>query len=360
MNFITGLWNTIVKSVADPRSILGILDTVAVILLIYVVTRVVIRIIRKLLTRRVRPLESLPDTDPKKQRAKTMVPLIENIVGYTLYGLAAVLILQELGVDITAILAGAGVMGLAIGFGAQSLVKDLISGFFLLFDGLVAVGDVITIDSHTGLVERIGIRNTQIRKFSGELRTIPNGDLSNFGNYSRGFMRAIVPVGVAYEADIEDAMAVFRKIAGDFTEQNAEIVISEENNPTVQGVMNFNASDVEIRVVVKVVPGSQWQAERDLRRMIKRYFDDRNVEIPFPRQVVYVREEPAWDNVIDTAGTPEEFAKPEEDPGQEKFDEFGVSKENLGRVHQELLRFGKAVKDVSRRFQGKNPPEDPQ
>jgi len=356
MNIFSRLWNAILESVAEPQSILKVLDTLGAILLIYLVARLLIKIIQKVLARRVKPLESLPDTDPKKQRAKTMVPLIENIVSYSLYGLAAVLVLQELGVDITAILAGAGVVGLAIGFGAQSLVKDLISGFFLLFDGLVAVGDVITIDAHTGLVERIGIRNTQIRKFSGELRTIPNGDLSNFGNFNRGFMRTIVPVGIAYEANIEDAMAVLRKIAQDFADQNSEIVIPEENNPAVQGVMNFNASDVEVRIVVKVIPGSQWQAERDLRRMIKRYFDERNVEIPFPRHVVYVRENPAWDNVIDTADTPPDFTKIADDPSQDKFEEFGAREENLGRVHQEIRRLGKVVKKVSRRIQGKNPP----
>jgi len=357
MNILTKIWDQLVAIVTDPSVILGVLDSLVVILLIFLATRIIYKIAQKVLVSRVRPLESLPDNDPKKQRAKTMVPLLENIISYTLYGMAAVIALQEIGVEITAILAGAGVVGLAIGFGAQSLVKDLISGFFLLFDGLVAVGDIITIDTHTGLVERIGIRNTQIRKFSGELRTIPNGDLLNFGNLSRGFMRAIVPVNVAYEANIEDAMAVLRRIAQDYAEKNRNIVLDEEDNPTVQGVMNFNSSDVEVRIVVKVIPGNQWQAERDLRRMIKAYFDDRNVEIPFPRHVVYVRDESEWDNAIDTVDTPEEYKKTE-DPLGEKFSEFGVAEEKLGLVHQEIRRLQKFVRRASRQNKPKRSGEE--
>lgn len=347
------LWQKGVDYFTQPERIIGWLDTLLEIFIILLVARIAIRLMQKIMKSRLDPLESLPDTDPKKQRAKTMLPLLENVVSYVIYGFAGVLAIQQLGVDITAILAGAGVVGLAIGFGAQSLVKDLISGFFLLFDGLVAVGDVITMDAHTGLVEKIGIRNTQIRKFSGELRTIPNGDLTSFGNFNRGFMRAIVPVGIAYEANIEDAMAVLRKIAQDYADQHQDIVLED---PMIQGVMNFNASDVEVRVVLKVVPGNQWQAERDLRRMIKAYFDDRNVEIPFPRHIVYVRDENEWDNTIDVTDTPPE--KVDELPTLDKFGEFGVEQENLGKVHEEYNRLKKSVKTWSQKLKGESSSEE--
>jgi len=344
---VQNLWKRAVDYFTQPERIFGWLDTLLEIFIILLVARIAIRLMQKIMKSRLEPLESLPDTDPKKQRAKTMLPLLENIVSYIIYGFAGVLAIQQLGVDITAILAGAGVVGLAIGFGAQSLVKDLISGFFLLFDGLIGVGDVITMEPHTGLVEKIGIRNTQIRKFSGELRTIPNGDLTSFGNFNRGFMRAIVPVGVAYEANIEDAMAVLRKIALDYAEQHQDIVLEE---PMVQGVMNFNASDIEVRVVIKVVPGNQWQVERDLRRMIKAYFDDRNVEIPFPRHVVYVRDENEWDNTIDASATPPETLG--EQAELDKFGEFGVEEENLGKVHEEYRRLKKSMQNWSQRLRG--------
>ncbi|MCF7805496.1 MAG: mechanosensitive ion channel family protein [Candidatus Marinimicrobia bacterium] len=347
------LWNNIVQYFSEPDRVIGWLDTLLEVIVILVVARVGLKIVHKILERRLKPLESLPDTDPKKQRSKTMLPLLENIISYVIYGLAGVLAIQQLGVDITAILAGAGVVGLAIGFGAQSLVKDLISGFFLLFDGLVGVGDIITMEPHTGLVEKIGIRNTQIRKFNGELRTIPNGDLTSFGNLNRGFMRAIVRVGVAYEANIEDAMAVLRKIAQDYAGKHQDIVMEE---PMVQGVMSFNASDVEVRIVIKVVPGNQWQAERDLRRMIKAYFDDRNVEIPFPRHVVYLRNESEWDNTVDTTDTPEE--KVEELPDPDKFGEFGVDEEDIGKVYQEIRKFRKQFSGLSKKFRREQSSEE--
>lgn len=320
-------------------------NTVVTIVIILVVARISIRLLKRVLENRIQPLESLPDSDPKKQRAKTLLPLLENIVAYVVYGLAIVMAIQELGVNVAAIIAGAGVAGLAIGFGAQSLVKDLISGFFLLFDGLIAVGDLITIDTHTGWVEKIGIRNTQLRKFNGELRTIPNGDLQNFGNMSRGFVRAIVPVGVAYEANIEDAMAVLRKIAVDYAETHQEIVLEE---PQVQGIQNFNSSDVEVRVVVKIVPGNQWNVERDIRRAIKAYFDDRNVEIPFPRHVVYVRDEPDWNNTIDTSDTPEEKIPDIEDLAGKG--DLSRDEETLGLVQNEVRRLQRRIEWLSGKF----------
>lgn len=350
MQILNKVWEYIDTRVLTPEALMHIGEVILEVIIIFVLAKIAMKVVKKILERQLRPMESLADTDPKKQRAKTLLPLLENIVSYVLYGLAAVLAIQRLGVDITAILAGAGVVGLAIGFGAQTLVKDLISGFFILFDGLIAVGDVITIDTHTGLVEKIGIRNTQIRKFTGELRTIPNGDLNSFGNYNRGFMRTIVKIGIAYEANIEDAMAVLRKIAADWAEEHQAIVMED---PQVQGVMNFNSSDVEVRIVVKVIPGNQWQAERDIKRKLKAYFDDRNVEIPFPRHVVYLREDKEWSNIIDTADTPEE-PKPE-DKMHGKFDEFGVDKYNIGLVHQEVRRIHKAFKRFSGKFKNDNP-----
>ncbi len=356
MKILNGVWEYLNTKILTTESLMHIVEILLEIAVIFILAKILMKITKKILQRQLRPMDSLPDTDPKKQRAKTLLPLMENVISYLLYGLAAVLSIQRLGIDITAILAGAGVAGLAIGFGAQTLVKDLISGFFILFDGLIAVGDVITIESHTGLVEKIGIRNTQIRKFTGELRTIPNGDLNSFGNFNRGFMRAIVPIGIAYEANVEDAMAVLRKIALDWAADHQDIILEE---PQIQGVMNFNASDVEVRIVVKVIPGNQWQAERDIKRMLKAYFDDRNVEIPFPRHVVYLREEREWSNDIDITDTPEE-PKPEDTPA-DKFEEFGVDERNLGLVHQEVRRIHKAFKRISKKLKNDEPsnPDSP-
>jgi len=150
MNFFGDFWTTLLDYISQPGRILEWVNTFVTMVIILLVARISVRLLKRVMENRIQPLESLPDNDPKKQRAKTLLPLLENIVSYLVYGLAIVLVIQELGVNVAAIIAGAGIAGLAIGFGAQSLVKDLISGFFLLFDGLIAVGDLITIDAHTG------------------------------------------------------------------------------------------------------------------------------------------------------------------------------------------------------------------
>ena len=224
----------------------------------------------------------------KIQRANTLVPLLQNISRYVIYFIASAMALKKFGVDTTAIIASAGVVGLAVGFGAQSFVKDVISGAFIFFEGTVSVGDTISIGEHSGAVEAINLRNIHLRKYSGELRIIPNGEVSNFGNLNKGFMRAIVEVGVAYEQDVEKGMKVLEKIADKWVEDNKDIVLE---SPVVQGINSLGSSDVVLRVAIKVKTTTQWGAERELKRRIKNEFDKKGIEIPFPRQVIYLRKE---------------------------------------------------------------------
>jgi small conductance mechanosensitive channel len=198
------------------------------------------------------------------------------------------MVLKELGVDTTAIIASAGVIGLAVGFGAQSLVKDVLSGAFLLFEGIISVGDSVKVGEHSGKVELIGLRNIHLRKFSGELRVIPNGEVNSFGNFNRDYMRAIVEVGVAYEQDVERGMKVLEEIANKWAQENQDIILE---SPVIQGVLSLGSSEVILRVVTKVKPMTHWGAERELKRRIKDAFDKKGIEIPFPRQVVYIRKE---------------------------------------------------------------------
>jgi len=178
--------------------------------------------------------------------------------------------LKKLGVDTTAVIASAGVVGLAIGFGAQSLVKDVLSGAFLLFEGAISVGDSVNVGEHSGTVEVIGLRNIYLRKFSGELRVIPYGEVNNFGNFNKGFMRAVVEVGVAYEQDVEKGMKVLEKIADKWAEDNKDIVLE---SPVVQGINSLGSSDVVLRVAIKVKTTTHWGAERELKRRIKNEFE---------------------------------------------------------------------------------------
>jgi moderate conductance mechanosensitive channel len=223
-----------------------------------------------------------------KVRFETIMPLLLSVFRYLIYFIALLLILNEAGIDTSAILASAGVLGLAVGFGAQNLVRDFISGFFIYFDGLIQTGDVITTGSITGAVEKIDLRNTMIREYSGKLWSIPNGDIRSLGNLNRDWSRAVVEVGLAYEQPVAKGMGVLQEIADKWAADNEDICLEK---PEVQAVLALGDSSVNIRVIAKVKPMQHWAAERELRRRIKDTFDEQGVEIPFPRQLIYTRSE---------------------------------------------------------------------
>ena len=258
------------------------------IIIILVVAKIVLSIINKLIEKSLIPLKKSKNYKKKISRANTLIPLLQNISKYVIYFISGVMVLRELGVDTTAIIASAGVIGLAIGFGAQSLVKDVLSGAFLLFEGIISVGDSVNVGEHSGTVEVIGLRNIHLRKYSGELRVIPYGEVASFGNFNKGYMRAIVKVGVAYEQDVEKGMKALEEIADKWAEENKDIVLEA---PIVQGILSLGSSEVTLRVSIKVKPMTHWGAERELKRRIKDTFDEKGIEIPFPRQVVYLKKE---------------------------------------------------------------------
>jgi small conductance mechanosensitive channel len=282
------VWQEFLKNLAEkfwsPERLAQYFSKFISVVIIIVISAIVYLVIskglKKLFKKKLGEIEA--------RRTRTIFPLINNLLKYVIFFIALIMVLHEIGIDYSAILAGAGIVGLAVGFGAQSLVKDIISGFFLLFEDTVSVGDVITIGDEGGIVESIGLRTTQYRDFSGLLRVIPNGKLTRFGNFNRGFMRAVVVVSLAYEQDAENGMAIALKTAKQWADENKEIVLEE---PFVQGILDFQASGVTIRLVVKVRPQTQWNAEFELRRRIKKAFDDAGVEIPFERRVIYTKKD---------------------------------------------------------------------
>ena len=224
----------------------------------------------------------------RKPSAKTVFTIMQSAVYYVFFFIALVMVLRVLGVDFTAILAGAGVVGLALGFGAQKLVRDFLAGFFLIFEDSMNVGDVVTVGDVAGTVESIGIRRTVVRALDGTLYTVPNGELGIFGNKNRDYMRAIVTVELAYEQDAEAGMAVAREVADAWYEQHQDLALAR---PEVQGLLNFGESGMSIRVMAQVKPMQHWAAERDLRVALKKAYDERDVDIPFARRVVYLKNE---------------------------------------------------------------------
>ncbi len=222
------------------------------------------------------------------KKAKTLQPLMLSLLRYTVYFLVAATILDTLRIVSTAtILASAGVFGLAIGFGAQSLVKDVITGFFILFEDQFAVGEYVDAAGLSGTVEELGLRVTKIRDFSGALHVIPNGSITNVTNYDRGNMRALVKVAVAYKENTEKVMAVLEQAMLELREENPAIT----DGPRVLGMSELLDSGVEFLLWARSSPGAQWELARQMRRKAKAALDAAGIEIPFPHRVVFNRTE---------------------------------------------------------------------
>ena len=285
--YVNSFYQTVL-SFFSPENIILWWGKLISIIIILVVTKIALSIINKLIEKSLTPLKKSKNYQKRISRANTLIPLLQSISKYVIYFITGVMVLKELGVDTTAIIASAGVVGLAIGFGAQSFVKDIISGALLLFEGVISVGDSVNISEHSGTVEVISLRNIHLRKFSGELRVIPYGEVASFGNFNRGYMRAVVEVGIAYEQDVERGMKALEEIANKWAEENKDIVLEP---PIIQGVLSLGSSDVTLRIAIKVKSMTHWGAERELKRRIKDTFDKKGIEIPFPRQVVYLRRE---------------------------------------------------------------------
>ena len=241
------------------------------------------RLIDKLL----RPLEGASDYPVKVQRARTLGPLMKSVTRYALAFMALMVTLREVGVDIRALLVSAGVLGLAVGLGAQSLIKDVITGFFILFEGLIAVGDVIEVGSHVGTVESIGLRVTKLRMLNGAQRVIPNGELTQFANYNKGWARAVLDVTVAYDVDVRRALELLERLAREWGRETGLAL----EDPQAQGIVRFGDGELGLRLMVKVPADKRAEAEMELRRRVKETFDREGIQVPSAERVVYLRAE---------------------------------------------------------------------
>jgi moderate conductance mechanosensitive channel len=214
-------------------------------------------------------------------RIITLQKLVVNLFSYVLIFIFAGIVFKQFGLEIGTLIAGAGVVGLAIGFGAQGLVSDVVTGFFILLEKQMEVGDYVTIGGVDGIVEEVGLRTTHIRAFDGTLSYMPNREISTIANHSRGNMRALVDIGIAYEENIDQAVKVLQDACERVKENNENIV----EGPNVLGVHALGSSDVVIRIISKTRNGEQWAVERELRQALKEALEANDIEIPYPHQV---------------------------------------------------------------------------
>lgn len=250
------------------------------VLLIIIVARVSISILNRII---MNIFKLYPRLKMDEKKSTTLAGILKSIVKYTVYIITIISVLNVFNIPTASLIATAGLGGLAIGFGAQSLVKDVFTGFFILFEDQYGVGDFVSIGGMTGTVEDIGLRITQIREYNGDLHIIPNGEVKTVTNHSRGDSLAIVDIGIAYEADAERAMVVLRELTEGYYKNNMESIVQK---PEVLGIIKFNESEVVIRTVVRTKPLMHWKIERELRKQILEIFKDKGIEIPYPRRVI--------------------------------------------------------------------------
>lgn len=260
------------------------------IIAIIIISFVALRITRALITRskhRVAAEDKIGVEHAK--RLDTLAGILEKTVQVIVVAAATLMILESVGIEIGPLLAGAGVVGLAIGFGAQNLVKDVIGGFFILLENQYNVGDVVEIAGKSGLVESISLRVTTLRDLAGAVHMVPNGKIEVVTNMTKEYSQALLEIGVAYKENVDDVVAVMREVAAGMRadEGFAPKILDDFE---VLGLDSFGDSSVNIKARFKTLPLEQWSVAREYRRRVKAAFDERGIEIPFPHVTLYMGE----------------------------------------------------------------------
>lgn len=248
---------------------------ISILIIMYLTIKIGNKVIDKFIKRQIKSKLSF---SMNEQKAITIGAVLKSALKYGVYLTGVAIIVANVFSGVSAAVLGAG--GFAIGIGAQSLVKDLINGFFILFEDQYGVGDHISVGQYTGIVENIGIRTTVLRDFTGDLHVITNGSILEVTNHSRGDIRFIVDVEIAYEENIEAAISLITNVCNKFKVNNKEEI---RGDIEVLGVTSLNASGVNIRVIGRAKPLSQWKMERELRKNIKEALDEEGIEIPYPK-----------------------------------------------------------------------------
>lgn len=247
----------------------------------------------RLLARRI--VAAVDDGDPNtmtfaEKRGHTVAQLVRSVGRAVILVLALLLSLAQF-INITPLLAGAGIVGLAVSFGAQSLVKDIISGFFILVENQFVVGDIVQTAGVSGVVERVTLRVVQLRDLEGVLHTVPCGQIATVSNRTAGWSRAVVDIDVSYREPIDRALEVFREEAAALG-SDRDWVTRFDGTPEVAGVERLGDSGVTIRTILRTRPGQQVVIAREFRRRIKNRLDREGIEIPFPQRTVHLRQDP--------------------------------------------------------------------
>jgi small conductance mechanosensitive channel len=264
-----------------------VVNTGLKIFLILIVTLIVIKGVG-IFSERLTALLMKRQTDEEyKKRADTLASVIRHLLNVVILIVAVMTILAQLGVEIGPILAAAGIVGLAIGFGAQSLVKDVINGFFILLEDQIRVGDVVDVNGKGGLVEKVNLKMTILRDLAGNVHFIPNGTIDIVTNMTKGYSRYVFDIGVAYREDVDEVIQVIKEVDEDMRKdpEFAEDILQPIE---ILGLDRFADSAIIVRARTTTKPIKQWRVGREFNRRLKKLFDQRGIEIPFPHVTLYM------------------------------------------------------------------------
>jgi len=295
----TGFWELIIR-----RTVEWLITSIPSILVIIVFAIVALKLtsfsLKRLKALMLKRIKSNNDTQSNEQekRIDTLLGILTSTARIVIWVLIAMLLLRKLGVDIAPLIAGAGIAGLAVGFGAQEMVRDVISGFFMLLENQVRTGDVVVVNGTAGLVESVGLRTIILRDLSGVVHIFQNGKINTLSNMTKEWSAMVFDIGVAFKEDTDNVVEVMKQTSAELLSDPAykdRILDPLE----IFGVDSFGESSIIIKARFKTKPGEQWDVGREYRRRLKKAFKAQNIEIPFPHRTIY------WGapiNPLDTVG----------------------------------------------------------
>lgn len=296
---VSAAMDTVDKAVGNPNQALqqlrvwatGAISPAISIITIIIISLLILRLLRSIIRRTIARLIERGDQPTREVtlKATTLANVIESAGRLIVIVVAGMMILSNLGFNIAPLIASAGVVGIAIGLGAQSLIKDFINGFFILFEDQFSIGDTISVNGNSGLVEQLNLRRTGLRAVDGSFIVIPNGDIRIVTNKTKGWSRAMVDVDISYEDDVDHAMAVLRNVVDDLQDDPniGGVIIAP---PEITGIEALGPNQITIRVLAKTLPAEQWRVQRALRLRIKHAFEREGLTVPYPRTVNVVPE----------------------------------------------------------------------
>jgi small conductance mechanosensitive channel len=285
--FTTDFWETFAAKLSEwvITDLPAMLILIVLLIITLRVSSLLIRKLKKIMVERMAHQEDEPDLEIKK-RLNTLMGIVRKGVTVIIWTIFIMIFLKKINIDIAPILAGAGIIGLAVGFGAQELVRDFITGFFILLENQIRKGDVAIINGTGGLVEKIELRTITLRDLSGVVHIFQNGKINTVANMTKGWSAMVFDIGVAYKEDLRHVMQLMKDVADEMREE--EDYKSQILEPMeIFGLDSFGDSALIVKGRIKTMPSQQWVIGREYRKRLKEVFDEHNIEIPFPHQTIY-------------------------------------------------------------------------